>query len=175
MNWLKDYLAQSERPEVSTPEPGRSSAGASDDATEPGSQNRAACPACHGTDLRVSPAGGLVCRGCGRFLLLRAGDDTPASPALPLRRCGALVCRDCRAHSPGPHREGCRAPHFEPCGSRWFWMSPHRAIKCVACAVPADLELVEAWVLARETGEGDDGWRISDEILSLLHIETPMQ
>jgi hypothetical protein len=45
----------------------------------------------------------------------------------------------------------------------------------VACASPADLALVEAWVLARETGEGDDGWRMPGEILSLLHISTPMQ
>lgn len=133
------------------------------------------CSACHSTDLRVSPAGGLVCRGCGRFLMLRAGDDMPAVPAFPLRRCGALVCRDCRVHSPGPHREGCQAPRFEPCRSRWFWLSPYRAIKCVACASPPDLTLVEAWILARETGGGDDGWGIPGEILGLLHIETPMQ
>jgi hypothetical protein len=96
-----------------------------------------------------------------------------AHPSLPLRRCGSLVCRGCHAHSPDPHREGCWAPRFEPCRSRWFWLSPHRAIKCVACASPVDLALVEAWVLARETGEGDDGWRIPGEILSLLHVETP--
>jgi hypothetical protein len=30
-------------------------------------------------------------------------------------------------------------------------------------------------VLARETGEGDDGWRIPSEILMLLHVETPIQ
>jgi hypothetical protein len=85
-----------------------------------------------------------------------------------------MVCRDCRTHSPSLHREGCRAPRFEPCRSRWFWLSPYRALKCVACANPSDVALVEAWVLARETGEGDDGWRIPGEILSLLHIATPM-
>jgi hypothetical protein len=73
--------------------------------------------------------GGLVCRGCGRFLLFRAGEDTPGVPALPLRRCGSLI---------------------------------------VACASPADLALVEAWILARETSEDDDGWRIPGEISSLL-------
>jgi hypothetical protein len=42
-------------------------------------------------------------------------------------------------------------------------------------ATPADLALVEGWVLARETGEGTDGWRIPGEILSLLHIADPLQ
>lgn len=87
---------------------------------------------------------------------------------MPLRPCGALVCRTCGAHSPPPHREGCPAPRFDPCRSRWFWLSPHRAIKCIACTAPADLGLVEAWVLARETGEGEDGCGIPTEILSLL-------
>jgi len=91
-----------------------------------------------------------------------------ARPPLPLRRCGALVCRTCHTPSPSPHREGCAFPRFDPCRSRWFWLSPHGAIKCVACAAPADLGLVEAWALARETDEGDDGWRIPSEILSLL-------
>jgi len=49
-------------------------------------------------------------------------------------------------------------------------LSPRGAIKCVAWAAPADLSLVEAWVLARETGEGEDGWLIPGEILSLLHV-----
>jgi TubC N-terminal docking domain len=98
-----------------------------------------------------------------------------ARPPMPLRRCGALVCRTCHVHSPSPHREGCAFPRFEPCDSRWFWLSPHGALKCVACASPADMSLVEAWVRARETGEGDDGWRIPEEILSLLHIATPVQ
>jgi hypothetical protein len=89
---------------------------------------------------------------------------------LPLRRCAALVCRTCHIHSPSPHREDCAFPCFEPCCSRWFWLSPHGAIKCVACDSPADLILVEAWVMARETGEGDDGWRIPGEILSLFRI-----
>lgn len=141
------------------------SAGAFDNAPETGNLNR---PACHGTDLRVSPAGGLLCGVCGRFLFLHIEPDAPAYPALPLRRCGSLVCRACYAHSPGPHREGCRAPRLEPCGSRWFWLSPHRALKCVSCAAPTDLGLVEGWVLARES-------RIPDEILKTLHIETPMQ
>src|SRR6202035_1479657 len=87
---------------------------------------------------------------------------------IPLRRCGSLVCQTCHAHSPSSHREGCTSPHFDPCRSRWFWLSPYGAIKCVACASPVDLGLVEAWVLARETGEGGDGWRIPCEKLSLL-------
>jgi len=45
----------------------------------------------------------------------------------------------------------------------------------VACAAPRDLSLIEAWILARETGEGDDGWRIPSEILSLLHIASALQ
>jgi hypothetical protein len=150
-------------------------AGVLDSATETGSLSRPVCAACLGSDLRVSPAGGLVCQGCGRFLFFHAelGPGVSAYPALPLHRCSAVTRRVCHAHSPGPHRKGCWAPRFEPCRSRWFWLTPHRAIKCVACARPADLALVEAWVLARETGEGDDGWRIPGEILSLLHIETP--
>jgi hypothetical protein len=150
-----------------------------DTATESGSLSRAVCPGCQGSDLRISPAGGLVCQGCGRFLFLHAelgaGADAPAYPALPLRRCGAMVCRDCHTHSSSPHREGCQTPRFEPCGSPWYWLSPYRAIKCVACEGPTNLSLVEGWVMARETGEGDDGWRIPGEILSLLHIATPMQ
>ena len=100
--------------------------------------------------------------------------ERPHAP-LPLRRCGSPVCRTCHFHSPSPHRDECAFPRFEPCLSRWFWLSPHSAIKCVACDAPADLELVEAWVLARETGEGDDGWCIPGEILSLLHITSPTQ
>ena len=96
----------------------------------------------------------------------------PGHPRMPLRRCGALVCRTCHVHRPSPHREGCAFPRFEHCGSRWFWLSRHGAIKCVACAAPADLALVEAWVLARED---DPGYRIPPEILSLLHITTPIQ
>ena len=63
---------------------------------------------------------------------------------------------------------------FEPCRSRWFSLSPYHAIKCVACAAPPDLALIEAWILARETGEGNDGWRIPGEILSLLHVTAAM-
>ncbi len=57
-----------------------------------------------------------------------------------------------------------------PCGSRWFWLSPHGAIKCCACHPPADLSLAEAWVMARET----DGC-VPGEILSLLHITSSPQ
>jgi hypothetical protein len=92
---------------------------------------------------------------------------------MAIRRCGALVCASCHAH--GGHRAGCPLPHREPCGSRWFWLSPHGAIKCVACESPADLAIVEAWVMARETGEGDRGFDIPSEILSLLHITNPAQ
>jgi tubulysin polyketide synthase-like protein len=98
-----------------------------------------------------------------------------ARPPMPLLRCGALVCRACHIHSPSSHKADCTTPRFHPCGSRWYWLSPHGAIKCVACASPTDLSLVEAWVLARETGEGDDGWRIPNEIWSLLHIANPPQ
>ncbi len=93
----------------------------------------------------------------------------------PLRRCGALVCRTCCVHSPRSHREGCPCRRFDPCRSRWFWLSPHGAIKCVACSGPLDLTRVEGWVLACETGEGEDGWRVPSEILSLLHIASPPQ
>lgn len=89
---------------------------------------------------------------------------------MPLRRCGALVCRTCRAHSPGPHRGDCAFPRFDPCLSRWHWLSPRGAIKCIACAAPPSLELVEGWVLAREP----DG-RVPGEILSLLHVASPPQ
>lgn len=98
-----------------------------------------------------------------------------ACSSMPLRRCGALVCRGCHTHGPSPHREGCTLDRFEACGSRWFWLSPHGAVKCVACSTPADLGLVEAWVLSRETGEGADGWRIPAEIFSALHTAGPPQ
>jgi hypothetical protein len=100
--------------------------------------------------------------------------EHPRPPRL-LRRCGALICQTCHIHSPSPHREGCAFLRFDVCRSRWFWLSPHGAIKCVACTSPADLGLVEGWVLARETGEGDDGYRIPGEILSLLHVASPLQ
>ncbi len=48
-----------------------------------------------------------------------------------------------------------------------------RQVRCGA--TPSDLGLVQAWVLARETGEGDDGWRIPGEILSLLYVMSPPQ
>jgi hypothetical protein len=89
---------------------------------------------------------------------------------LPLRRCGALVCRSCRVHSPSRHQSGCPFPRFDPCRSRWYWLSHYRAIKCVACESPADLSLVEGWILARETGGGEGGFGMPGEILSLLHI-----
>jgi len=96
-----------------------------------------------------------------------------ARRAMPLRRCGALVCPTCHVHSPSRHKHDCPFLRFEPCRSRWFWLSPHGAIKCVACESPADLALVEAWVLARDTGQGNDGFRIPGEILSLLHVASP--
>jgi hypothetical protein len=98
-----------------------------------------------------------------------------ARTATPLRRCGTLVCETCHAHSPSPHREDCANPRFDPCRSRWFWLSLCGALKCVACAGPSDHSLIEAWVLARETGEGEDGRRIPAEILSLLKVEAPPQ
>jgi hypothetical protein len=102
-------------------------------------------------------------------------DRSRTTKPIPLRRCGALVCSTCHVMNPSPHRADCAFPHFEPCRSRWSWLSAHGAIKCVACATPADLGLVQGWVLALETGEGDYGWRIPSEILSLLHIASGVQ
>jgi hypothetical protein len=98
-----------------------------------------------------------------------------ARPPMPLRRCGALVCPTRHVHSPSRHKHDCAFPRFDPCRSRWFWLSPHGAIKCVACETPADLALVEGWVLGRETGELADGFGIPGEILSLLRISGPPQ
>jgi hypothetical protein len=85
-----------------------------------------------------------------------------------LRPCGSLICRSCTATSPSPHRADCAFPRFDVCGSRWHWLSTHRAIKCVACAGPPDFSIVDAWVLAREDS-------IPPEILSLVHIAGPEQ
>ena len=126
------------------------------------------CLACHSANLSVSPAGGLICRGCGRFLFLSVGPDAPIHPTAPLCRCGALVCPDCHVHSPSPHRETCRTPRLEPCGSRWFWLSLYRAVKCVACEGPANLALVQGWVTVRED-------RIPDEIFRALNVGAPAQ
>jgi hypothetical protein len=93
--------------------------------------------------------------------------ERPREP-LPLRRCGALVCRTCDTLSPSTHREGCSFPRYDLCGSRWFWLSSHRAIKCISCSGTADLSLVDAWVLAREDS-------IPPEILSLVHVAGPEQ
>jgi hypothetical protein len=60
------------------------------------------------------------------------------------------------------------APKLEPC-------HVCGAKKCGARSNPADLGLVELWVPARETGEGDDDWRIPNEILALLCIASPPQ
>jgi hypothetical protein len=92
--------------------------------------------------------------------------------SVPLRLCGALVCPKCHTHSPSPHRADCADMRFEPCGSRWFWLSPHGAIKCVACSAPDDLGLIEAWVLARETDGGENSFTIPSEILLLLNART---
>ena len=94
---------------------------------------------------------------------------------MPLRRYSALVCPTFHVHSPARHKPDCPFTRFEPCRSRWHWLSPHGAIKCVACETPADLTLVEAWVLARETSQGTNGFGIPGEILSLLHIASPTQ
>jgi tubulysin polyketide synthase-like protein len=101
----------------------------------------------------------------------------PERPRQPMavRRCGTLIYRTCHVLSPSPHRENCAFPRFVRCRSRWYWLSLHGAVKCVACATPSDLGLVQAWVLARETDEGDDGWRIPGEILSLLYVMSPPQ
>jgi hypothetical protein len=131
-------------------------------------RNILACPACSGNDLRVSPAGGLLCGVCGRFLFLHVEASASIHPMAPLRACGALVCPDCRIHAPSPHRGTCRVPRIGPCGSRWFWLSPYRAIKCVACEGPTDLSMVEGWVMARES-------EVPEEIFKLLTIETPAQ
>jgi hypothetical protein len=93
-----------------------------------------------------------------------------ACPPAPLRRCGSLVCLACHTHGPSPHREDCASPRFDPCPSPWFWLSSQGAIKCVACAAPADLALVQAWVLARAIGEEAHGIQVPDEILSLLRV-----
>jgi hypothetical protein len=86
---------------------------------------------------------------------------------LLLRRCGSLACRSCKVHSPSSHKGGCESLRFEPCRSRWFWLSPQGAIKCIACAPPDDLGLIEAWVLARDVSQGTDGF-VPSEVLSLL-------
>jgi hypothetical protein len=98
-----------------------------------------------------------------------------ARPPLPLHRCGALFCRTCHVLSPSAHRAGCDFKRFDPCGSRWFWLSAHGAIKCVGCSAPSDLALVEAWVLAHKTGEEGNGQEIPAEVLSLLQISAPIQ
>jgi hypothetical protein len=87
---------------------------------------------------------------------------------LPLRRCGSLVCPSCRAHRPSAHKPDCISSKFEACRSPWFWLSPRGAIKCIACAAPDDLGLIEAWVLARENEEAEDDLRIPCEILALM-------
>jgi hypothetical protein len=100
---------------------------------------------------------------------LNLGPERFCEP-LPVRRCGALVRRICRVHSPSPHKPDCPLLRYEICRSRWYWLSPYRAIKCVGCETPTDLSIVEGWILGRETGEGEDGFGIPSEILSLLHI-----
>ena len=94
--------------------------------------------------------------------------------SLALRRCDALVCPTCHVHCPLRQKLTCPVPRFEPCRPCWFWLSRYGATRYVACESPADLSLVEAWVLALETGEGE-GFKIPGEILSLLHINDPTQ
>jgi hypothetical protein len=78
-------------------------------------------------------------------------------------------------HSPSRRKPDCPFLRFDPCRSRWFWLSPYGAIKCVACETPTQLSLVEAWILARETGQGADGFGIPGEILCLLRVASPSQ
>jgi hypothetical protein len=79
-----------------------------------------------------------------------------------LRQLSTSTSRHC--HEPASHF------HVRACRSRWFWLSPHGAIKCVASENPTDLSLVEGWILARETDEGPDGFGVPGEILSLLRM-----
>jgi len=65
------------------------------------------------------------------------------------RRCDALVCRNCHAHSSSAHREDCTFPRCEPCHSRWFWLSP----TAPSSASPVLLRPTWGWLLARETGD----------------------
>ena len=99
---------------------------------------------------------------------MAAPASLPALPPDPLKRCGSLICRECGAHSPTAHGAACLSRRYDPCGSRWFWLTMHGATKCVACAAPVALATVEAWVLARESGEGADGWQVPAEVMELL-------
>jgi hypothetical protein len=127
----------------------------------------------------------------------RNSPDCEKSEITPNRGDGPAILRETTALPPAPcHVRGCpehagtsalpdgsrpreryprdwRAPMaLRPCscGARWFWLSPHGAIKCCACNPPADLSLVEAWVLAREP----DG-SVPGEVLALLHVASPPQ
>jgi hypothetical protein len=109
------------------------------------------------------------------------GDGTPILREIAALSPAPCRVRGCPEHGRRPSKppEGSRPLERYPrdwrapmplrpcsCGSRWFWLSPHGAIKCVACNPPADLGLAEAWAIAREP----DG-RIPGEILSLLHVK----
>jgi hypothetical protein len=111
--------------------------------------------------------------------------DAPPIPreiaALPPAPCPVRGCPEHARRPPYPtdharrerYPRDWRAPMaLRPCscGSRWWWLSGHGAIKCCACNPPVDLSLAEAWVMAREP----DG-RIPGEILSLLHVHAPRQ
>jgi hypothetical protein len=89
-----------------------------------------------------------------------------------LHRYDALLCPACHIHNPSRHKPECPFLRFEPCRSRWFWLSPHDSLS-VACVTSSDLSLVEGWILAHETGEGGDGFGILGGILSLLSVASP--
>jgi hypothetical protein len=124
----------------------------------------------------------------GRYLEMLGSNTRPETPlcsppdcekseitnnqggAIPmrLRPCGELICRACGAISPSRHRADCAFPRFDPCRSHWFWLSIHRAVKCIGCSAPPDLSIVDAWVLCREDS-------IPLAILSLVQIAGPVQ
>jgi len=123
------------------------------------------CPQCGGRGpLSRSGLSGLLCLKCGRSFMIEP--LTPGTPGMstPLRRCDAPICATCGAHSPTPHRSDCAAPRYTPCGSRWWWLSVHDAIKCCACSAPATMDIVRGWLLA------PDGDAPPSEVLSLMRL-----
>jgi len=134
------------------------------DATTDDASVEPLCPRCHTrATMSRSLRSAWVCAPCGRtFMVESLGAGTPGM-STPLRRCDAPICAPCGAHSPTPHRPDCAFPRYAPCGSRWWWLSVHGALKCVACSAPASLDLVRGWVLAPE---GD----APGEVLSLMRL-----